>query len=423
MIAGFALPAIVVAGAATVEYGNIVLRRTQLQAAADNAAVRAANELTLANSDTYVAGLAEQVARTVANAPDPEITRVNAQILNRRSWVKVDITETVKSVLGKVLTLPSSEVSVTATGQIVGRSRLCLLGLDTSAKGTVNIHKNAVLTATSCSVYSNSKMNEGMKVEDGAVVTAATVCSAGGIKQGSAIINGEVMTDCPPKDDPLAAREDLPIPGSCLYYKLVVDGGKTPYKMLTPGRYCGGLVVTKGAVVTLASGVYIIDDGPLKVDKDASLKGEDVGFYFIGDKGGLVFDSKSTIDLTARKSAPMEGLLMFEDRKVSWPIEVLPESLIPAPPPPPGSPPMRTYRIISDNARNLLGTIYLPAGRLVIDAKNPVADRSAYTIIVARQVELFDGPNLILNTNYSNTDVPVPEGISSGKDRSVSLVR
>jgi Flp pilus assembly protein TadG len=423
MLAGLTVPIVVLAGAATVEYGNLALRRTQLQNAADNAAVTAATELTLANSDTYVKTLAEKVARTNARAPDPQVTRFDAEIQNRRSWVKVDITETVKSVLGRVLTLPSSEVSVSATGQIVGLSRLCLLGLDPKAPGTVNVHKNAALTANACSVYSNSPHKDGMKIENGASVTAATVCSVGGIKQGSAIINGDVVTDCPAKADPLASREPPQVPGSCLYDKLVVDGKTTAVRTLTPGRYCGGLKVTNGAQVTLASGIYVIDDGPLKVEKDAMLKGDNVGFYFTGDKGGLLFDSKSTIDLAARKDAPMEGLLFFEERAVSSPVEPLPDVKGPAPAPPSNSGPMRTYRIISDNARNLLGTIYLPAGRLIVDAKNPVADRSAYTIIVAKQVELFDGPNLYLNTDYSATDVPVPAGVGPTTARSVSLVR
>jgi Flp pilus assembly protein TadG len=423
MIAAFTVPAVVLAGAATVEYGNVALRRAQLQNAADNAAVTAANELTLANSDTYVTTLARQVAMTSARAPDPEITRVTAEIQNKRSWVKVDITETVKSVIGRMLTLPSSEVSVSATGQIVGNSRLCLLGLDGKAPGTVNIHKNAALTASGCSVYSNSPNKDGVKIEDGASVTAAQVCSAGGVKRGSAIVSGDVTTDCPVKSDPLASREAPPVPGTCLYTKLVVDGKKTASMMLTPGRYCDGLTVTNGAQVSLASGIYVIDNGPLKVDKNGSLSGENVGFYFTGDKGGLVFDAKSTIDLSARKEAPMEGLLLFEARTVGTPIEALPDTLIPAPLPPALSAPMRTYRIISDNARNILGTIYLPAGRLVIDAKNPVADRSAYTIIVAKQVELFDGPNLYLNSNYAASDVPVPGGVGATSPKSVSLIR
>ena len=59
----------------------------------------------------------------------------------------------------------------------------------------------------------------------------------------------------------------------------------------------------------------------------------------------------------------------------------------------------------------LLGTFYLSQGKLVIDADKPIADRSAYTIIVARQVQLFSGPNLVLNTDYGSTDIPVPAGV------------
>src|SRR4051812_17893770 len=109
---------------------------------------------------------------------------------------------------------------------------------------------------------------------------------------------------------------------------------------------------------------------------------------------------------------PWQGLLFFENRSVTAPVPPpLGVKVTPPPPPPPGSPPMRTYRIVSDNARDLLGTIYLPAGRIIIDANKPVADLSSYTVIVARQVELFDGPNLYLNTNYAGSDVPVPSGV------------
>jgi hypothetical protein len=72
---------------------------------------------------------------------------------------------------------------------------------------------------------------------------------------------------------------------------------------------------------------------------------------------------------------------------------------------------LREYRIISDQARNLLGTIYLPAGRLIIDSKKPIADQSAYTVIIARLVNLYDGPDLVLNARYGASDIPVPNGV------------
>ena len=71
----------------------------------------------------------------------------------------------------------------------------------------------------------------------------------------------------------------------------------------------------------------------------------------------------------------------------------------------------RQHQIFSDNARNLLGTIYMPQGEIIIDATKPIADKSAYTVLVVNQLHLYSGPNLILNTDYSATDVPVPMGV------------
>jgi hypothetical protein len=76
---------------------------------------------------------------------------------------------------------------------------------------------------------------------------------------------------------------------------------------------------------------------------------------------------------------------------------------------PPGPP--REHKILSDNARTLLGTIYMPQGRLIIDATKPIADKSAYTVLVVRRIDLHAGPNLILNSDYSASDVPVPKGV------------
>ena len=53
----------------------------------------------------------------------------------------------------------------------------------------------------------------------------------------------------------------------------------------------------------------------------------------------------------------------------------------------------------------------MPQGRLIIDATQPIADKSAYTIIVTRRMELYAGPNLVMNTDYSSSDIPVPQGV------------
>ena len=124
-------------------------------------------------------------------------------------------------------------------------------------------------------------------------------------------------------------------------------------------------------------------------------------FYFTGNMAQLMFDVQSSIDLTAPRDGLMAGLLMFEARN---------------------QPKTGLHKILSDDARNLLGTIYLSRGTLHVDANSPIADRSAYTAVVARIVRLYGGPHLVLNSNYDQTDVPVPVGIR-GTAMPVSLVR
>ena len=138
------------------------------------------------------------------------------------------------------------------------------------------------------------------------------------------------------------------------------------------------------------AGEYIIKDGPLTVDGDASLSGSYVGFYLTGSGATIDFKARSTISLSAPRDGALASLLFFEDRRAAV---------------------GNRHLISSDDARMLLGTIYLPNGRLRVDANKPVADQSAYTIIVVRWMELDAGPNLIMNSRYGATDVPVPNTI------------
>ncbi|MGY2049964.1 TadE/TadG family type IV pilus assembly protein [Methylobacterium sp. JK268] len=424
LILSLSLPVIVAASGAAVEYARIHKRRAELQKAVDVAALGAAGELTVAGSDRYVEARAKSLAFQSANGTDPSQTRVTATIGSGGSTVTVAINETMQSLFGRLLTLPSMEIGASATAELSGSTRICLLTLDDSRPDGMHLHKNATLAATSCGMFGNSTDKGGVHIENGASVDAALVCSAGGIAIGRASVRGVTQSGCPVRTDPLASRSGPAIPSCTTTTPTVIDGSKTPTALLTPGIYCKGLKITNGAVVTFAAGIYIIDDGPLTVDKNASISGQNVGFYFTGDAGGVLFDVKSSIDLTAPKDGVMAGLLFFENRSVSAPVAaVSTEKYTPPPPPPPGSPPMRQYRIISNNARNLLGTIYLPAGRLIVDAGNPVADRSAYTIIVARQVEFFDGPSIYLNSNYGVSDIPVPDGVGNTVKRTVRLVQ
>jgi hypothetical protein len=96
----------------------------------------------------------------------------------------------------------------------------------------------------------------------------------------------------------------------------------------------------------------------------------------------------------------MAGMLFFEDR----------DTLFAVP-----------HRIASNNARNLVGTIYLPGNTLEINSTDPIADQSDYTVIIAKKFEMKDGPELVLNTDYENSPIPVPEGVGNKARPTVRL--
>ncbi|SFV09749.1 Putative Flp pilus-assembly TadE/G-like [Methylobacterium sp. 174MFSha1.1] len=420
-----ALPVLVASVGAGVEYSRLLYRKAQLQSAADAGVLAGANMLKLANADdAAVASVTRQTIQAQARTPADRRSTITAEVGDRRSAVSTVIEETVPSLMGKLLSLPSTTLIVSAKAQLVGSVRLCLLALDPSAKGAFDMEKNAKVTADGCSLYSNSTSPSGMMGKNSATARAMSICSAGGFDGSKALFTPAPVTDCTPIGDPLKSRP-LPNPDvDCVILGSWVNpSAKKPppgpanlvtgVVTLDPGTYCGGLRITENAIVTLRPGTYVMKDGPLIVDKKATMSGEGVGFFFTGDKGGLLFDKNTTISLTAPTSGLMAGLLMAEQRTVSDPVPVPIDTWVtPPPPPPPGpAPPMRQYRIISDNARTMLGTIYLPAGRLIVDSNRPVADQSAYTVIVARQINLYEGPNLTLNANYGATPVPVPDGV------------
>lgn len=430
----FGLSATVIVGlvGGGIDYARLINRRSQLQAAVDAGVLAGGNALKLAASSIdAVRGVAEQTVRDAAKPVSDQPFTLRVDVSPEKTSVFARAEETVRLSFGTFIGMSSTTIAAQARVNVVGRMRLCMLTLDPGAPGAFNLQKDAQVTASNCSLYSNSLNPIGMVGGDRAMARADTICSVGGYLGIRANFAPSPQTGCPVIEDPLRGRANPPI-GSCAslpfpFNLLLLNKIPTIDQSITlePGTYCSGLQIKKNATVTLKPGVFVFKDGPLIVKDKATLMGTGVGLYFTGDRGGLLFDKNTTISLTAPTTGEMAGLLMAEQTTVADPLDpaVLANLLdlgvsIPLTPPPLGlTKPLRIYRIISNNARTMLGTIYLPTGRLVIDATQPVADQSAYTVVVAQQVNLYEGPNLYLNANYEGTSVPVPKGVGplSGK--------
>ena len=386
----------ILAAGGAVDYAAISATRAQLQSAADASALAGAKEFRLGNAAVTTV---EQVARTHALATLARTAETRGPISvtpvvdTTAKTVRVTIATDQPTYVLKAFGAALTEISVSATAKVVGGAPICVIGLDKDANKTVFLDKSAKLQAPGCSVYSNSTGSGGLEARDDAVVSAAFICTAGG-KFGAkkASFTPDPQLDCPALPDPLAARPQ-PQASGCIQTDLVLAGVTAT---LMPGTYCGGITIDKGAKVTFSPGVYVIKDGPLVVTGQGALTGANVGLFLSGKGAQIRFDGPSSVSLTAPKSGDMAGILMFEDR---------------------AAPLGQKHEITSNDTRMLLGTIYLSRGRLHVAAQSPVADKSAYTIVVANQFSLSEGPTMVLNTDYAGTNIPVPAGVGPNSNR------
>jgi Flp pilus assembly protein TadG len=391
------LPALLgIAGLAS-DYAMMVKLRGDLQAAADAAAIAGAREIPLAMSK------AEQVASAVKSFAAYQLTQdseataselaarniaLSVEVIDDFSAVKVNIKETWTPFFAHFIAAGITPIEASATAKYVGSTNICVLGLSPSVVAGVQLWDSAQLTANDCAVYSNTNSITGFNVLGSAVIKSSLNCVVGGFETDTALsVTPSVVTDCPALDDPL---KDRPAPkfGACDHTAMKIASAT---KVLSPGVYCGGLMISGTSKVTLSPGIYVIKGGPLVVRDTAKLSAENAGFYLTGLSSVVWFTSGTTISLSAPVDGPMAGLLFFEDRNATG---------------------VRLHRLASNNARTLLGTIYLSKSILNIDATAPVGDQSAYTAIVTQSLQLQSGPNLTLNSDYSATNVPVPTGIA-----------
>lgn len=382
-----------------IDFGLASHQKATLQAAADAAALAGAKELSLSDSKRENV---QAVVKAVVNAyvRDNGVGRlispkIETAISGKPIKVEVDVSASANSFFGSLFGIQSFEIDVRAIAQIAGQPNICVLALESREPAAVSLSLSSQMTGRNCAVFSNSNSFTGLTVTGGARLTASTVCSAGGVV-GNGNISPTPYSDCPQFEDPLASRPE-PKSEGCDYFATVILNQD---RQLRPGVYCLGLTIAGFSRVTFAPGIYVIKNGPFLVTVESRIKGEGVGFYLQG-ASFFVFDPLSKVELSAPKDGPMAGLLFFGSRSQSK---------------------LLINTILSSNAQKMLGTLYLPNTSLVVESLARVGGDSAYTAIVARRLVLLDNPHLILNSNYGDTDVPVPDGIK-GAGQPVMLVK
>lgn len=413
-----------------VDYTELVSREITLQSAADTAALSATREQLFLYTDEsggrpsleLLHAIADSSAQNTLDHPgDALVTRVAK---SDEEKVRVDLSLTIDTAFGSLTGLGGTVLSATATAEIFTAQDICLLLLEESdSLAGIIMENSAQILAGECGLHSNSADDDSIKAKGSAYYGVGYLCSVGGFEGSKASFRGKVITDCPPINDPLAARPsprnlaagshdpcpvEEPDRGQLIAGSLitVAETRDTNFmaQVLTsgnhtmmPGLYCGGLVIEGTADVWMEPGEYIFNGGPLIVRDEARLQGEYVGLFLDDASSYFQFLDEAEVELSAPRTGTMAGILVRTGPKCGHD----------------NCSAERPFWITSSNVRSLLGTIYLPDDRLVIDTTMPVSEEAAFTIIVAERLHMKQSPTLVLNTDYAATNVPRPGEIEN----------
>ena len=364
-------------------------QQAHMQHVADAAALAAAREAAIKNwSQSSVQALADSMVSAALRKDDPTISgqymvAATTDVAGKTVRVRLEMDNHRYFLLGYFRHNP--QIRVEASASVSGDMPVCVVALEASANESVALKDQSSVLADKCAVQSNSEGTEAIFVDAKAKLESGSTCMAGGFGGSLSRFMPAPTTDCPVMKDPLADRP-APTFGSCDHTDFKVKNGTFA---ISPGVYCGGLLIDNNADVDMKPGIYVIKGGEFRIRNDGSIKGTGVGIYFTGADGRAVYDGTSTVSLSAPETGEMAGLLWFQDPAM----------------------PLTEFEISSKKASDLLGTIYLPNGRLKIQANNAIAEKSAFTVIVSRYLDVGKKSQLYINSGYSSTTVPVPKGL------------
>lgn len=385
LFSALTLPVLAIFVAGGVEVGFTLNDRVRLQAAADAAALAGAQELVLA--ETGVTERAEDwVEAQLADVLTRSTVLATAAVMDGGGSLQVDVVANRPSFFGNLVPPGGFTTRVSAVATAMGSTPLCVLvhgGQKSYDRDGLKLRDTAVVNAPGCLVHSNIDL----KVEGGAKLQAGAAQSVGA---STGAISPAAQVGAEPIKDPFEGK-DLTIPSRCDTKALEPkDGDEIP-----AGVHCGDIIIRYGSV-TLASGDHYFSRANLRLTDSARLTGSDVALYFDGDSH-FDFSGTSKVNLSGRRSGPYAGFVVVTFPK--WGKQGERQN-------------GHDFRIASDRVDKLEGVVYLPEAKLVIEGRDKVAENSAWTVIVAKKVEVTGSATLQINKDYTAAGVPsVPDGV------------
>lgn len=320
VLAALALPALLGFGALAVDLGYARVVETQLQAAADAAALAASQKL----PDTTAARTAalDLAAKntpsgygTIIQSSDVSFGRYDpsTQVFTsgaaNPNAVQVQTSRTVAkgnqlpTFLAGILTGTPLQVSRVSIAFRDTAQTYCVIVLDPNSVGALSVNGGGTFQVPNCGVQVNSGHNKAASAGNATNVVAKKFCLVGGYN-GS--FSPTPDTGCAALADPLSAVPEPAAPNGGTCYT-----GATPLPNQT---YCG--TITLNNSVTLSPGIYYFKGATVTFGTGANLTGTGVMFFFDANSS-MDLSSNGTVNLTAPSSGTYAGISMFQSRSAT----------------------------------------------------------------------------------------------------------
>jgi Flp pilus assembly protein TadG len=379
MLALAALPLFGFVGAG-IDFSRAASARTSMQAALDAAALLMAKA---AQNADAVQLQSDATNYFNANFQNTEVANLQTtvQALSTSGGYVVEMTASgsIKTRFMGIMGFASLALSTRAKAASSSDGLGCVLALDPNASGAMTAQGSAVTVLNGCSLYDNSDNQTAMTVGGTAKITAHSVGVVGNLTGASNITATEgIRTGIGAVPDPYASVSFPPPYLGCTQQNYNANNDAT----ISPGVYCGGISVNAGATLSLQPGIYYLDGGNLSVNGGGTLTGSGVTLVFTSkNKNGFAtatINGNATINLTAPKTGPTAGIVVFGDRKM---------------------PTNTPFKFNGGATQYLGGAIYVPKG--AVDFSGGAGTGTSCTQLIANSVTFNGNSSFALNcSNY-----------------------
>ena len=307
LIFGVSIFAIAGSSALAVDFARAYSEKAVLQNATDAAALAAA-ALSEGEADRRIA---VATAHFIANYRSRTGSTPTPAVQLSGTKVTVSATAQVPTTFARIigfdtLEVPSDSEADAAQGEF---ARACLLALNPAAASGIDLRGDARLVATNCWAWSNANGAQSISGIGTSQASAAGFCAVGGINGGGHFSPGP-RANCPAIPDPFA-NLTAPLAGACVASNLNLGPGSYT---LNPGTYCGGIQAQASANIIFNPGVYVIKDGPLRLQGQSVSSGTGVVIYFTGTGTGLDVQGGAAVDFKAPTTGDLAGFVFVQDR-------------------------------------------------------------------------------------------------------------